>query len=197
MIIVQACRLAPWKGHEFLLSALSRLATVGGWECWIAGGAQREEEATYLERLRAQAQKSGIGTRVRFLGERSDVPRLLAAADIHCQPNTGPEPFGIAFVEALYAGLPVVTTAQGGAMEILNEDCAKLVPPGDVAALADALLALVEGPDLRHRLGQAGPLRARELCDPQRTLERLARHLREATGKGTPASERQVTEARP
>jgi glycosyltransferase involved in cell wall biosynthesis len=49
---------------------------------------------------------------------RSDVARLLAAADIHCQPNIGPEPFGITFIEALYAGLPLVTTSIGGAIEM-------------------------------------------------------------------------------
>jgi glycosyltransferase involved in cell wall biosynthesis len=47
-----------------------------------------------------------IADRVRFAGQRDDVPRLLAAADLHCQPNSSPEPFGVAFVEALAAGLP-------------------------------------------------------------------------------------------
>ena len=78
------------------------------------GGAQRGHEARYLEALRAKAAKLGIGPRVNFLGQRGDIARLLAAADIYCQPNTGPEPFGITFIEGLYAGLPVVTTAMGG-----------------------------------------------------------------------------------
>ena len=55
--------------------------------------------------------RRGIAGRVRFLGERRDVAACMHAADIHCQPNTAPEPFGLVFVEALYAGLPVVTTA--------------------------------------------------------------------------------------
>ena len=67
---------------------------------------------------------------MRFLGERRDVAACMRAADIHCQPNTAPEPFGLAFVEALYAGLPVVTTALGGALEILTDACGVLVPAG-------------------------------------------------------------------
>ena len=55
--------------------------------------------------LRSSADRAGIADRVRFLGQRADVSRLMAAADVFCQPNTGPEPFGIVFVEALYAGL--------------------------------------------------------------------------------------------
>ena len=86
--------------------------------------------------------------------------RCWPSADIHCQPNTGPEPFGIAFVEALYAGLPVVTTRLGGALEIVNETCGVLVPPGDAGALAAALRRLIADPAERSRLGRAGPARA-------------------------------------
>ncbi len=75
--------------------------------------------------------------------------RLLAAADIHCQPNTGPEPFGITFIEALYAGLPVVTTSIGGALEIVDGSCGMLVEPNDPAALAGALRRLIEDRELR------------------------------------------------
>ncbi len=106
------------------------------------------------------------------------MPRLLAAADLYCQPNLGPEPFGIAFVEALYAGLPVVSTRLGGAAEIVNEDCGVLVEPGDAAALAAALGRLIDDPSARARLGATGPERARMLCDPALILDRLRDLLR-------------------
>jgi glycosyltransferase involved in cell wall biosynthesis len=128
-----------------------------------------------------------VADRVRFLGQRTDVPALLAAADIHCQPNLGAEPFGIAFVEALYAGLPVVTTALGAATEILDESCGVLVPPGDAAGLAEALRRLIEDPRERQRLGRAGPTRASQLCDPARQLNRLAEVLRPSTARGRAA----------
>ena len=101
------------------------------------------------------------------------MPALLAAADVLCQPNTGPEPFGVAFVEALYAGRPVVTSRLGGAIEIVAADCGLLVEPADPAALAAALAALIADPQSRARLGAAGPARARALCDPAAVRDRL------------------------
>jgi glycosyltransferase involved in cell wall biosynthesis len=173
VVVVQVSRLEPYKGHRLHLEALGRLRDVPGWECWQVGGAQRPEEAAYLEELRATAARLGIGDRVRFLGQRSDVRALLPAADVHCQPNVRAEPFGITFLEALYSGLPLVTTALGGALEIVTPDCGVLVPPGDAAALADTLHALIRDGEARRRMGAAAPLRARTLCDPQAQLAAL------------------------
>lgn len=178
VVIVQASRLERWKGQTLLLDALGRLRQTPGWVAWIAGGAQRPHELEYLNELRERAERAGVADRVRFLGQCSDVPRLLAAADVHCQPNTGPEPFGIAYVEALHAGLPVVATRMGGALEIIDERCGVLVSPDDPPALADALERLIKDAELRRRLGRAGPDRARELCDPRSAIERFARLAR-------------------
>ena len=183
VVILQACRLERWKGHALLLAALARLRDQPGWEAWIAGGVQRPHEQPYLDELHAAARAAGIADRVRFLGQRSDVPRLLAAADIHCQPNTGPEPFGIAFVEALDAGLPVVTTRLGGGAEIVNDTCGILVEPDDTAALAAALRGLIVDPAARADLGAAGPARARALSDPAVILDRLAVMLESLTAR--------------
>lgn len=182
-VIVQACRLERWKGHTLLLAALGRLRDRSGWVAWIAGGAQRPAEQAYLDELHAQTHTLGIADRVHFLGQRSDVPRLLAAADIHCQPNLGPEPFGIALVEALYARLPVVSTRLGGALEIVDDSCGVLVPPEDPDALAATLGRLIDDRDARTRLGAAGPARAAALCDPAHTLVCLERQLRSARAR--------------
>ena len=139
VVVIQVSRLESWKGQHVLLDALARIRDVGGWTCWIAGGAQRPSDVRYREQLEAIATQGGIADRVRFLGERNDVPALLAAADLFCQPNTAPEPFGLSLVEALQAGLPVVTSGVGGACEIVDGSCGLLTPPGDSMALADAL----------------------------------------------------------
>jgi glycosyltransferase involved in cell wall biosynthesis len=181
LVIVQVSRMEPWKGHELHLEALGLLRDLPGWVCWQVGGAQRPAEARYVERLKQVAARLGIAQRIRFVGQRSDVPKLLAAADVHCQPNTGPEPFGITFIEALYAGLPVATTAMGGAREILDDSCGILVPPGDAPALAAALRRLMQCPALRGQLGAAGPARARVLCEPRAQLPRLYASLQNAS----------------
>lgn len=173
VVIIQACRLERWKGQSVLLSTLAQMRDLPNWSCWIAGGAQRPHEAEYLRELHNQAQELGIANRIQFLGQRADVPRLLAAADIHCQPNTGPEPFGIAFVEALYAGLPVVTTAIGGGAEIVNQFCGRLVEPNDAIALSQVLRSLITNPGERAYLAAGGPARAEQLCNPTKQLTRL------------------------
>jgi glycosyltransferase involved in cell wall biosynthesis len=172
-VLLQVSRMERGKGHELLLKVLSRFRERPDWVCWIAGGAQRPREAVYLEQLKGMAGELGIAPRIRFLGQRSDVPRLLAAADVYCQLNTAPESFGLSFVEALYTGLPVVTTALGGVLEIVDETCGFLVAPANVNGLVAAVDQLIQWPHLRQRLGAAGPARARLLCDPERQMERL------------------------
>lgn len=166
VVIIQVSRMETLKGHRLHLEALASLKDVPGWVCWQVGGAQRAGEVRYLAELKTAARRLGIVDRVRFLDERSDVARLLAAADIYCQPNIAPDAFGLSFIEALSARLPVVTTALGGACEIVDDSCGVLVPPGDTRALAAGLRRLIEDERLRARLGDAGPARARKLCDP-------------------------------
>lgn len=177
VVIAQVGRMEPLKGHAVHLEALAALRDVPEWVCWQIGGAQRTSEAEYVRGLKGLAARRGVGGHVRFAGERADVPRLLAAADIYCQPNTRPESFGLSLVEALGAGLPVVTTDLGGAREIVDDSCGVLVAPGDARALAAALRRLVADPSARANLGAAGPARARRLCHPAAQLRRLGEVL--------------------
>jgi glycosyltransferase involved in cell wall biosynthesis len=173
--VVIACtsRLEPSKGHAVLLDALARIADVPRWTGWIAGAPQRSGETPYLDRLRSAAAAHGLTGRVKFIGQRADVADVLCAADVYCQPNVSPEAFGIAYVEAMYAGLPVVTSGIGGALEVVSSDCGALLPPNDSEALAAALRGLICDGDLRRELGARGPRRAAELCDPARVLQRM------------------------
>jgi glycosyltransferase involved in cell wall biosynthesis len=187
VVIVLHSRMESWKGHRNLLQALHLLKSVPGWICWIAGAPQRPKEKLYFEELQAEAQRYGIADRMRFLGWVEEVPRLLAAAQIHCQPNKAPEPFGICFIEAMSAGLPVVSMAFGGSAEIVTGDSGILVPPHDPQALAGSLRKLIRDPELRAKLGAGGRVRARSLCDPEKQLNRLAGILKTAVAAGRTA----------
>jgi glycosyltransferase involved in cell wall biosynthesis len=173
-VLIQVSRMEALKGHAIMLDALGALRGLPGWTWWIVGGAQRPKEAAYAGGLVASAHRLGIADRLRWLGERQDVRRLLAAADLFCQANTTPESFGIAYVEALAAGLPVVASGFGGALEIVDESCGLLVPPGDSAALAAALERLIVDRAFRAKLAAGAPERARRISDPARQLSRLA-----------------------
>jgi len=74
----------------------------------------------------------------------------------------------------LNASLPVIATSMGSASEIVDYRCGRMAHPGDVEELAENLRRLIENPDLRHRLAQAGPGRARELCDPEARIKDLS-----------------------
>lgn len=173
VVIILPGRLEMWKGHGQLLAALGTLRELPGWTCWLVGGPFNEEQAGTLAALRDTARRLGIDGRVRFTGQREDVPDLLVAADIFCQPNLTGEPFGINAVEALYAGLPVVGSDSGGTREIVDNSCGRLVPPGDSVALAAELAALVRDPVLRRALATNAPARARLISDPGKILTSL------------------------
>ncbi len=177
-VIVQAGRIARHKGHLLQLEALGRMKDVPGWICWQIGGAQTPAEEQYMIEMRAAANRLGIADRVRFLGWQPDARKLLAAADVFCQPNSLPEPFGIVFVEALYAGLPVVATATGGAVEVVETTCGVLIQQGDVEGLSRALERLVRNAQWRRQLSRGGPARADFLCNPAARLADLERVLR-------------------
>jgi glycosyltransferase involved in cell wall biosynthesis len=187
IVILQASRVEAWKGLREHLAAVADLADLPGWVLWIAGASQRRRERTYFDQLRVDAASYGIADRVRFLGHRTDIAELMAAADIYCQPNLEPEPFGVALVEAMWAARPIVTTIAGGlSAEIATAGTPKagmVVPAGDSLAVAAALRELVLSADLRESLGRAGPAIALRLCDPSRQLQRLAALLAPAEAR--------------
>ena len=161
------------KGLHILLKALGTLSDRHDWQCWIAGGAQDANEDAYATQLRGIALKQGISDRVNFLGHRKDIPDLLCAADVYCQPNTEPDAFGIIFIEALYAGLPIVTSKLGGPVEIVNETCGRLLPPGDFKKLSLVLEEILDNPELRKSLSKGGPTQAQTISDPARQMRHL------------------------
>jgi glycosyltransferase involved in cell wall biosynthesis len=187
--LVQASRMQPWKGHSTLLSALALLKERTDWVCWIVGGAQRPAEHHYMASLRKQVADLGISKRIRFTGERRDVADLLAAADICCQANAEPEPFGISFIEAMYSGLPVITSAFGGAVEIVTPDCGMLAAPNSAESFADTLESLLDDKRRLAELAAGARKRAARLCDPAMQMEWLSRSFAEALGIApTPAA---------
>jgi glycosyltransferase involved in cell wall biosynthesis len=113
-----------------------------------------EAHADSLHRL---ADDLGIAADVVWRGFQEDVAAELARLDVLVHASTTPEPFGSVIVEGMAAGLPVVATAAGGPLEIVEpEQSGLLVPPGDVAALSHALRRLAADRSLRERLGARG-----------------------------------------
>ena len=175
-MILQVGRMDPLKGHETHIRALGALKDVPGWVCAMVGGAQRPEEEEYQAGLQRLAQEVGVGGRIRFLGERRDVPRLMQAADVFCQPNAWSEGLSIVWMEAFQVGLPIIAAANGTAQEFVG-DGGILVPANDVPELARALERVVRNPSVRRAMGARGRTRVYALCDQERQLQMLFEFL--------------------
>jgi glycosyltransferase involved in cell wall biosynthesis len=159
-VIGTVCRLVePKKGLRILLQAMAELANRHGQppcQLVIVGDGPARYE---LELLREQLELSSW---VIFTGSRRDIPRVLHALDAFVLPSLY-EGFGIAILEAMAAGKPVVATAVGGIPEfVLSGETGLLVEPGSVEALADAIDRLISNPGEAQTLGANGKARARE-----------------------------------
>ncbi len=148
--IVSVGRLTPAKNYDTAVHALAQLPA-GVVRYSIAG--EGAERAT-LERLTSEL---GLKDRVNLLGYVENVSELLKTADAFLIPSNW-EGFGLAAVEAMNAGLPVIAADVPGLREVVGRDghAARLVDPSDVAGIASAVRFLAENPDERRRMGAAG-----------------------------------------
>ncbi|MBX5489770.1 MAG: glycosyltransferase [Chloroflexi bacterium] len=150
-------RLQRWKGQHVLLAAAPHvLARVPSAHFLIVGDALFGLEPEYPGQLAALAVELGIEGHVHFLGQRHDVPALLHASTVVVHASIQPEAFGLVVLEGMAAGKPVVAARAGGPAEIVVDGVTgRLVPPGDAAALAEALVGLLQAPAHGQQLGAA------------------------------------------
>ena len=148
--IVTVANLRPEKCHETFIAAASML--VGAYPSLrfqiVGDGPQRRA-------LEALADARGLATHMEFLGHREDVPRLLASADAFVLPSRS-EAFPNSAIEAMAAGLPVVASAVGGLLDLIDHGrTGLLVPPTDPEGLAAALRSLIDDPARAASIGEA------------------------------------------
>jgi len=165
---VVASRLEEQKGHDVLLDALAEVRR-RGLEFTVACAG----DGALRDALEARAAELGLAGHVRFLGRVEDVGPLLLAADAVLLPSRW-EGLPLTLLEALARGRPVVASAVGGVPEVVEDGVSgRLVPPGDAAALADALEAFHRRPDAAFQLGRAGARAVREGYTWPRVVEQF------------------------
>jgi glycosyltransferase involved in cell wall biosynthesis len=152
-LVLAVGRLVPQKGFATLIEAAASWRDLGA-HVMIAGSGPLEGA------LRARARALGVD--VTFAGHRSDVPALLAAADVFVLPSVW-EGQSLAVQEALRAGVPVVASRVGAIGSVTGTDAALLVSPGDVPALAAAVRSVLTDGELAARLRAAALVRAASL----------------------------------
>ena len=169
-------RLSPWKGqHVFLEAAAAVRKQVPEARFQIIGSAMFGEEA-YEAEVRQLCERLGLTECVEFTGFRKDVPALIGQLDILVHASTIGEPFGQVVVEGMIAGKPVVATDGGGVPEIVQDGVTGwLVPMGESAPMAEAILRLLGDPEAAAKMGMAGRQRVLEHF----TIELTARRVQE------------------
>ncbi|MFS8370427.1 glycosyltransferase family 4 protein [Acetobacter indonesiensis] len=172
-VIIVVSRLVRHKGYPELLEAMQAVPHA---ELWVVGERLPSDHGNMLDDCFDSAH-AALGPRLKCLGYRTDIPALLAAADIFTLPSHF-EGLPMSIIEAMLTALPVVSTDISGPREqIVQNETGLLVPAGTVAPLAAALRTLSQNPALRTQMGSAGRQRALMFYEEHKITEHTARLL--------------------
>lgn len=169
-VIIQVARLDALKDHLTAIRTMHRVReTLPDAKLLIVGAGLEEAK------IRAEVQRLGLDNHIRLLGLRHDVPRLLAAADTFLLTSIS-EGIPLTLIEAMAAGLPVVSTDVGGVREIVEHAVTGfLAPAGDDAALRDALVTIAASSDRREHFAAAARNRAEDRFSERQMMDAYRR----------------------
>lgn len=184
IVLIVVANLIPYKGHAEIIDALSILPAEHRIRLLLVG-----EDRGIGRALAQRAREKRVDSIIDWLGPRTDIPELLAAADVYVSASHE-EGFSNSLLEALAAGKAAVATRVGGNPEMLRGgELGVLVDPKDPAALASGLETLVRDPELRMKLGKLAAADAAQRYTPQRMIAQYL-SLYRARGAREPAEAR-------
>ncbi len=171
IVVITVASLTVHKGHRVLMDAFVRLSIKHkDVKLLIVGDGPLKSD------LEAYAREMNISAKMFFTGLREDVTSLLKIADIFFLPSTEREGLGIALIEAMEAGLPVIGTQLGGIPEVIKDHVnGLLVKPGDSEALFVALDLLVSNRNMRDQMGEMGKILYQEKFTQKRMIQEIER----------------------
>lgn len=149
-------RVSPWKGQEIFARAAGILRTQQVKAQFVAVGGVFDNETQHMESLQRLIVSLHLNESLKLVGFRKDARRFLSAFDIFVLPSTSPDPLPTVVLEAMSAGVPVIATSHGGALEmVIDGETGLLVYPGDPEALARAVVSLLHDPLRVREMGMA------------------------------------------
>jgi len=170
---------ARWKGHDIFLAAASEIIkthpNLNVRFCIVGGAIYQTRGSQFSEQeLKDKAAYLEITDKVDFLGFQEDIAQVYRDLDIVIHASTQPEPFGLAIVEAMACGKPVIVSQAGGAAELFTHNYDAIgVPPGEPKALAAAILDLLDNPEKRQFLSANARKTATKNFSHQRLGEQI------------------------
>jgi L-malate glycosyltransferase len=186
-LLGQVAQITPWKGQDTAIRAVARLREAG-WDAHLvlvgqiafAGKGVRYDNHAFLQELRRLVGQLGLGAAVHFLGQREDVPEILAALDLSLLPSWE-EPFGLVTVESMALGTPPLVSAVGAGPELVEEGVSgRVVPPRQPELWATAAQELLADRQALSRMGERGQAAAADFRDEVHAAEMLAVYERAA-----------------
>lgn len=164
-LISNVGRLDGWKGQDYFLYAMAEvIQSQPNTKALIVGAPHAAPwSQAYYQRLKQLVTDLQISEHVIFTGFRTDIPHIMAASDVLVHSSSEPEPFGRVVVEGMLAGRPVIATAAGGVLDIIeNQVTGLLVPPKNAPLMAKAIQQLLQNREQARIMGQRAQQQAKE-----------------------------------
>lgn len=162
-------RIQPWKGQHYMLDIIHTInlqPTTPNLQLLISGSAFPGYEHLEQE-LMDKIHQMNLSQIVKFIGYTEDVPAFMSSIDLLVLPSVLPDPLPTVVLEAMAAGKPVLATAQGGALEMIEEhETGRFMPIGNASAAAAILQEMVSDPEKMKEMGQKGRMRVQALFSP-------------------------------
>lgn len=169
IVAITVASLTRNKGHRVLIDAIRTISPkYNDLQLLIVG------DGPLRDNLSAYAKELQLSSKIVFTGQRNDVDLLLKLADIFILPSMEREGLGIALIEAMAAGLPVIGTRLGGIPEVIEENVnGLLLAPGNSEELAAAIEKLIADPAIREKMGRMG----RKIYEEKFTAEKMVTNI--------------------
>lgn len=147
-------RVTQWKGQHVFIEAIAEIKKEFSDIAGLIIGDSPEGAADYLDQLKNRVGTLSLQKNIVFTGYQADVGLFYRICDVVVHTSVEPEPFGRTILEAMAYGKPVVATAMGGPLEIIESDYdGVLVPPCNAAVLAETIIRLLKDDKLRAEMG--------------------------------------------
>jgi len=146
-------RVTPIKGHGFFLQVIARVARLFPKVKVLIVGDAPKDKPGYMEKLKLLVKQLQIEKFVEFTGAQYDIPKIMSGLDLLVLPSVGQEAFGRVIIEASASGVPVIATAIGGAIEIIEDNhTGILVRPGDMLEMVNSIIRVLKDRELSKSL---------------------------------------------